>query len=317
MDVLPVDIAEEMKECALSAGKSTTEERFGRKGEADANKVGWNEHAESFTEKSDGLLSPEICADIKTMFWYQAWRTANERKGYRSDAARDIQKVDETFEQIVGRGEMSQKLANHVKDMGWNIAWWCANTKVGYDDDAVRDKAKYEADYSKIHGDINLVAMNFNMDKAKKLEEKPKVIATQSLVNNSSVQQSMEFAFLVTQGTTRSVSHQIAFKYGVKVGFKASFFSLVEGNFEATFEFSHSHTFSESMNKGTTKSYKFTLQVPPNSTYIAKGMVQEADMEVPYELVFDFGGKRKSLYGIWKGVAVSTATYEVDESPNH
>ena len=137
MDVLPVDIAEEMKECALSAGKSTTEERFGRKGEADANKVGWNEHAESFTEKSDGLLSPEICADIKTMFWYQAWRTANERKGYRSDAARDIKKVDEMFEQLVGRGEMSQKLANHVKDMGWNIAWWCANTKVGYDDDAV------------------------------------------------------------------------------------------------------------------------------------------------------------------------------------
>ena len=65
------------------------------------------------------------------------------------------------------------------------------------------------------------------------------------------------------------------------VGFKASFLSLAEGNFEATFEFSHSHTFSESMNKGTTKSYKFTLQVPPNSTYIAKGMVQEADMEVP------------------------------------
>ena len=189
-----------------------------------------------------------------------------------------------------------------------------ANTKVGYRDDAVRDKANYEANYSKIHGDINLVGMNFNTDKAKTLTKKPKVVAQQSMVNNGSIQQSMEFDFTVTQGTTKSSSHQIGFKYGVKIGFEASFFKLVGEKYEASFEFSHNHTFSEAMNKGISKTYRFPLQVPPHTTYTAKGMVHEAEMEVPYELVFDFGGKKKSLYGIWKGVAVSTATYEINEA---
>ena len=117
-----------------------------------------------------------------------------------------------------------------------------ANTKVGYRDDAVRDKANYEANYSKIHGDINLVGMNFNTDKAKTLTKKPKVVAQQSMVNNGSIQQSMEFDFTVTQGTTKSSSHQIGFKYGVKIGFEASFFKLVGEKYEASFGFSHNNT---------------------------------------------------------------------------
>ena len=106
-----------------------------------------------------GFLSAETCDDIKSMFWYQAWRTANERKGYRSDAARDIKTVEEKYQKIVQRGELAKGLASNVHSMGWNIAWYCANTLYGYDDDAKRDKAKYEDAYSKISGDINLVDM--------------------------------------------------------------------------------------------------------------------------------------------------------------
>ena len=36
-------------------------------------------------------------------------------------------------------------------------------------------------------------------------------------------------------------------------------------------------------------------------------MVHECEMEVPYELVFEFGETKQSLSGIWKGVAVSIA----------
>ena len=35
-------------------------------------------------------------------------------------------------------------------------------------------------------------------------------------------------------------------------------------------------------------------------------------MDVPYELVFDFGGAQRSIKGIWKGAAVSEATFEVN-----
>ena len=68
------------------------------------------------------------------------------------------------------------------------------------------------------------------------------------------------------------------------------------------------------MSSGTTKAYEFPLKVPGQSKYVAKATVHEAEMEVPYELVFDFGGTRKTIEGIWRGVAVSTATYSVDKA---
>ena len=311
MNILPVDVAEEMKECALSAGHSTANERFGTQQEADVQKIHWNEHAENFKKHSVGLLSAETCDDIKSMFWFQAWRTANERKGY--DYQSDIKTVDKKFQSILNRGDMSHELASSVKGMGWYVAWYCANKLYGYDDDAKTDKARYEQIYNTMYGDVNLVAMNFNMDKAKITQDgKPKVIAEQNLVNNSDIEQEAQFSFTVTEGKTISVSNQIAFKYGVKVGFKAGFFNFGKSEYEVSFEFSHNHTFSESINTGITKNYTFRLKVPPHMKYNAKGMVHECEMEIPYELVFDFGGTRKSLSGIWKGVAVSIATYEVN-----
>lgn len=315
MNIFPADVAQEVKECAMAAGRSTAEERFGKQGEADAQKVYWGEHAEKFKNMMDGLLSADVCHDIKMMFWYQAWRTANERKGYTSDAKRDIKQVGEIYDKIKGRRELSDELASNVHSMGWNIAWYTANTKYGYKDDATRDKANFEAAYRKIHGEVNLIAMHFNTDKAKILSEKPKVIEEKTLVNNSDIQQQMEFSFSVTEGKTETTTTQIGFKFGVKVGFEAGFFAFAGGkaNYEASFEISGSQSWATAIQTGVIKTYRFPLSVPKKSTYKAKGMVHEASMEVPYELVFDFGdGKKKSITGVWKGVAVSSATYEIN-----
>lgn len=312
MNVFPPDAAEELKKCALAAGNSTANERFGTKGNAAAQKVSWGQNADAFKKKMNQFLSADICNDFKMMFWYQAWRTANERKGYKSDAARDIKDVQTIYDRILSRRELTTSLAEAVHSMGWNVAWYCANTKRGFKDDAIRDKANYEADYSKIAGEVNLVAMNFNTDKAKVIAEKPKIIAEETLVNKGTITQQMEFSFSVTEGKTESTTHQIGFQYGVKVGFEATFSVFAKATVEASFQFSHSHTWAESTTNGTTKSYRFPLSVPPRSTYTAKAMVHEADMEIPYELVFDFSGIKKSVTGIWKGVAVSTATCEIN-----
>ena len=93
----------------------------------------------------------------------------------------------------------------------------------------------------------------------------------------------------------------------------AGFSGFGEINFELSFSFSHSHTFEQSVSTGTTKSVEFPLSVPAHSTYIAKGIVSEAEMEIPYELVFDFGGPHRKLKGHWKGLACSKATYRVDK----
>ena len=147
--------------------------------------------------------------------------------------------------------------------------------------------------------------MKFHTDTSKILSEKPKVVAEQRLVNNTGTEQSMEFDFEVTEGTTNSTSHQIGFNYGITTGFEAGFFGFADAKYELSFQFSHNHTFSESTTKGTTKTYRFPLKVPAHSIYVAKGTVHEAETEVPYDLVFDFSGTRKMVSGIWKGVAVS------------
>lgn len=122
----------------------------------------------------------------------------------------------------------------------------------------------------------------------------------------------MAFKYSVTEGKTTSTSHQISFSYGIQAELEAKFFG-VGGKFGASFNLSHSHTFSNSLSSGITKTYEYPLQAAPRSKYVAKATVHEAEMEMPYELVFNFDGTKKSINGTWKGVAVSTSTYTVDK----
>lgn len=310
LSILPSDVAEEMKMCSQKASWSCAKERMGSRGDADAEKVAFEQHAESFKKKSVGLLSTSTCDEIKSMFWFAAWHTANTRKGYEKDAKNDKKRMEEHYEAVVKIGEVTDDLASNLKWMGWNAAWYAANKMVGYDDDAKRDEAKLEANFQKCLGDVTLKEMNFFTDKAKTLAEEPRVVANQTLTNKGDVTQTMAFKFTVTQGKTTSLSVQIGFKFGVKAGMEVGFLGT-GGNFEASFELSQSLTISQSVSTGTSKEYNFPLSVPAHSTYEAKATVHEAKMEVPYEMVFDFGGTRKSIEGIWDGVAVSSATYKV------
>ena len=61
-------------------------------------------------------------------------------------------------------------------------------------------------------------------------------------------------------------------------------------SYEVSFSFSHEHAFAESASMGISQMYQFLLLVPAQTTYLAQGVVHEAQMDVPYELVFDFGG---------------------------
>lgn len=216
------------------------------------------------------------------------------------------------YQDVLYRGEITETLATNVRELGRHASRLAAHTIVGRHDDAKRDQANLDSYFNKIRGDINLVGMNFIMSEAKILSQTPKVVSEKTLVNNTDVDQAMTFGFSMTEGKTHSASHTIGFSYGINASFKAGFSGFGEINFELSFSFSHSHTFEQSVSTGTTKSVEFPLSVPAHSTYIAKGMVYEAEMEIPYELVFAFGGAHRKLRGHWKGVACSKATYQVD-----
>jgi len=142
LETLPLDVAEDMKNCALAASWHTANTRFQH--EAASHKERFNETAASFTEKTDGKLSASTCDSIKWMFWYAAWHTANTRIGYTGDAAKDKIAWEEQYQAIVDANEMSVSLADSIKWMGWNAAWLAANTRKGYTGDAAKGKAAME-----------------------------------------------------------------------------------------------------------------------------------------------------------------------------
>ena len=323
LEILPFDVAEELKGYATKAAWHCSKMRLGDRGEADADKIEAKNHYDSFKEKCEGLLSDRSCEDIRSMLWSTAWYAANKTKSkrcwrftkrnqYKGDAASDKRGVQAMYQDVLYRGEITETLATNVRELGRHASRLAAHTIVGRHDDAKRDQANLDSYFNKIRGDINLVGMNFIMSEAKILSQTPKVVSEKTLVNNTDVDQAMTFGFSMTEGKTHSASHTIGFSYGINASFKAGFSGFGEINFELSFSFSHSHTFEQSVSTGTTKSVEFPLSVPAHSTYIAKGMVYEAEMEIPYELVFAFGGAHRKLRGHWKGVACSKATYQVD-----
>merc|ERR1712194_891422 len=64
---------------------------------------------------------------------------------------------------------------------------------------------------------------------------------------------------------------------------------------------------SRAVERGNT----YKLEVPGDRTYEAKGMLKEAIMEIPYAMKIDIGGSEYTNHGIWNGVAVSNALFEV------
>ncbi|XP_078380466.1 uncharacterized protein LOC144663408 [Oculina patagonica] len=324
LEILPLDVAKELKGYAEKAASHCAKMRLGNRGEANADKIESKNHYDSFKEKCRGLLSDKSCEDIKSMLWYTAWHAANatkskrmrswqcaKRNRYKSVAASDGRVIQTKYQDVVRKGEMSEALARNVKEMGWNAAWYATHTVVGRHDDALRDKANLDSYFDKIHGDVNLVAMNFIMDEAKILSQRPKVVSEENLVNKGDVAQTMSFNFSMEEGKTRSTSHTIGFSYGIDRSFSAGFAGFDECNFQLSFNFSHGHTFEQSTSTGTTTSFEFLLEVPAHSIYVAKALVYEAEMDIPYELVLDFGGTHKKVRGRWKGVAYSKATFEI------
>ena len=311
MNVLPADVAEEMKKCAWYVSWHCSNTRKGNIGEAGKDAVAFNDHADAFKKKSSDFLSAETCDDIKWMFWDAAWHTANTRSNFKQDTKKHEEMVEKHYQNICRTRELSERLASNLKEMGWNAAWYCANTLYGYTEDAKVDEAKFESFSQKLVGEVNLVEVNFFTDEAKMLKEEPVLLNEVTFPNEGDIEQSYMFRYSHTEGKTNSWSNTLSFKFGVQVKFEVGFFKFMRSDYQLSLEISDSKTFSGSSSSSVTKEYTFPLKVPGHSTYVAKATVHEAEMEVPYEMVFDFGGERKSINGTWQGVATSTAEVSV------
>ena len=328
LNILPTDAAKELRDyaeirCYLCA-KTVDDRRFRRHARLDETdaKSDAGQHFISFKEKCEGLLSESTCKDIKSMLKCAGFYSGKIRKGeqcimfynrqyYFSEAEEDKQKMEKYCRDIIDKREISETLANNIKRMGLAAAWLAAYSVFGPEEGKKRQLTQLNTDFERIHGDVKLVNMKFIIDETRISSQRPKLVSERRMENDTDVQQTMKFSFSVTEGRTVSTTHTVNFSYGIGATFSAGFPGIGEINCQLSFNFSHDHSFQECINIASTNSYEFPLVVPAHSTQVATATVDEVQMEIPYELMFDFGGASRSVKGVWKGVACSKATYQI------
>lgn len=323
--MLPTDAAIELREYAeirlRLCAKTVNRRRVRSLDETDATSDA-RRHFDSFKEKCEGLLSEPTCKDIKSMLKCAGLYSAKKRKGEQClmpwnrqshdfEAEEDKQKMEKYCRDVIDKREISETLANNIKKMGLTAAWVAAYSIFGSEEEEKRQITQLDTDFKRIHGKVNLVNMKFIMDEARILSHRPISVSEKQMENESDVQQTMKFTFSVTEGRTDSTTHTVNFSYGIGATFSAGFTGIAEINCQFSFNFSHNHSFQECINTAITKSYEFPLVVPAHTTQVAIATVHEAQMKIPYVLMFDFGGASRSFKGLWKGVACSKATYQI------
>ena len=306
INILSRDAANELKDCAWRAGWYAANIRKGYRSDANNDIETTKQRANNFKEKMYGIISAGTVDNIREMFIYSSWHTANTRAGYSSDARRDRRKVNNLYYRIRNSGELSSSLVNNIREMGWAAAWHCANTRVGYYNDARRDKERFN-DYSRrISGDVALVGVKFGQLYAPKIA--PKEVFHKEFVNCGSTPLKSSYKYTETMGKTTSYTHQVGFEYKISSGFSAgiTYGGFQAGaTFEASFGFSRSSTFSQSIHEAKTREFTYEFSAKPHTTNSVTGSIFEAMGSVPYQLVFDFQGVKKSVSGTWSGVAVT------------
>ena len=111
-----------------------------------------------------------------------------------------------------------------------------------------------------------------------------------------------------------SFEHQHGFQITVGTEFKAGFPCLAEGKVSVEVSTSHSWTWGETETYGQSYQAEFPVTAPPRSTVIAKALVWQQKLDVPYEMVIELGdGEIVKSTGIWKGVSTFNIHYELNQ----
>ena len=133
LNVLPSDVAQEMKELAIAAAKQAVNEHYKEKFEAHADfetcAEEYEAKAKSFQEKAQGKLSIETCTEIKLMFKYIAGDAVKRSivVGYIDTSQRA--ECNRHHAKILESGEVTPCLAENIKEMGTHASWFAVKEK--------------------------------------------------------------------------------------------------------------------------------------------------------------------------------------------
>lgn len=158
--------------------------------------------------------------------------------------------------------------------------------------------------------------VDFDLDKLHK-SLSPLVIGEQTLVNNSSLEQTMEFKVSKTVETTNSFQWDYSFQIGVETKFTAGIPRLASN--ETTVKVETGFTLGGSKSNLDSETFEATFPIicPPNTTLRATAVVNLGKLDVPYiatvsrYLINQNGQKTKYTYKV-KGVFRGTNAFNLN-----
>lgn len=103
----------------------------------------------------------------------------------------------------------------------------------------------------------------------------------------------------------------------VTAGGEAGVPFLAKGKWEVSVATTYDFTKTKTVTTTTTKDYTSPANVAPWTRLEAECYIQEAKLQVPYELKFKskYGAVARTLKGLWSGVAVSKVKCDYNEFP--
>ncbi|MHC5053441.1 MAG: ETX/MTX2 family pore-forming toxin [Planctomycetota bacterium] len=154
--------------------------------------------------------------------------------------------------------------------------------------------------------DVEIVCIDYDLDKARILGSGPVELYRQQVRNNSSVPQTSSIKGSQSVEETSGWSDSRGFKIGVKTEFKTGIPFIAEGKVEVSAEVSNTYTWNESTKRSQAWSFDTPVTVPPHAVIVALVSVKVSTLSVPYTLKGTFvhkSGARVdgSISGIYTG----------------
>ena len=167
--------------------------------------------------------------------------------------------------------------------------------------------------------------VNFELDTRKIVSKIPKSLATQTMVNSTSLKQEQKCSFRYTNTRKHRFQYTGGFKIeaGARVSFKGGIPILCHGDlrFKLGLQTEYNWTNETVETESEVINSEFPVKVPPRTTLSANVIITEETVEVPYtmKLLFKSSGVEVESHGKWLGtqyVNVETVISETEKKDN-
>jgi len=157
---------------------------------------------------------------------------------------------------------------------------------------------------------IPLIDVSFSIDNGRILQNTPEVIASQEVVNRTTIAQSMSFqvAQTVEEKSFFETSQGVSMTVGTTFESGVPFVGDVSINFSLTASFQQ--TFGKEVSKSKTITATFPVAAPAGKKVVCDAIVTKSKLQVPYSFTFADGTVQQ---GMWYGVSAWGLNSEFNE----